>query len=208
MRVENFMLLESKLEFIRILEKRNGDLIQKLQDIQNGGHQKKEIEDRLAPYITPVTTRTLNINQNSEFEVIPYSLGFSRGGMFYQLSPGMVNKPMAPTNSNTKKEHDEVIVKAVKILKEDSIDHESYSINDLTHGYSRLDKTVGTQYELYFRSKKGIKNTFKHIQLFRPFAPLQKVQSQTYDKQSEWINLIMPLSGRIDTFRLCSLRSV
>ena len=199
MRVENFMLLKSKLEFIRILEKRNGDLIQKLQDIQNGGHQKKEIEDRLAPYITPVTTRTLNTNQTSKLEVIPYSLGFSRRGIFYQLSPGMVNnEPIAPANSNTKKEHDEVIVKAVKILNEDSIDHESYSINDLTYGYSRIHETVGTQYELYFRSK----NTFKHIQLFRPFAPLQKVQSQTYNKQGEWINLIMPLSGRIDTFRL------
>ena len=195
---ETLKLLESKLEFIRILEKRNGDLIKKLQDIQNGGHQKKEIEDRFAPYITPVTTRTLNIHQNSEFEVIPYD-SFSRTNMLYQLCPGMVNKPETLAIGDAKKEHNEVVVKAADILNEDSTD--SYSTNDLAYGYSRTDKTVGTQYELYFQSKGG-KNTFQHIQLFRPFAPLQKVQSQTYNKQGEWINLIMPLSGRTDTFRL------
>ena len=66
----------------------------------------------------------------------------------------------------------------------------------------RNDNLHGTVYDLYFRSPKS-PEIFKRVKLFRPFTALQQIgEPETLDTSREWINLILPLSGRLDKFRM------
>ncbi len=188
--------LDIQRDIVKDLERRNRQLIEKMSNLESGGPRKKELDYRLAPHIKPDVLRSLNIHQPSEFEVIPY-MSFTKDRL-YQLEPGMMNRPEAAPIGDKKKELQEILETSLAALNSNN-DRMPYNQWDLLQGYSRIDRTQGTQYELYFNSK-GKKNSFEHIQLFRPFAPLQKVQLLSYDKKNEWINLIVPLSGRVESF--------
>ena len=186
--------LEVQYGIVKDLERRNRQLIEKLSGLEIGS--RRRVDDyRLAPRIKPESIRMLNINQKSEFEVIPFT-AFSKDRL-YQLESGMINKPEVAPMGNKKEEFLNITHKALEILNKDNIG--LYRHNDLVQGYYRIDRMVGTQYELFYKSR-GKNNVFEHVQIFRPFAPLQKVQVQSYDKSKEWINLIVPLSGRVETF--------
>lgn len=192
-------MLDVQRELVKELERRNRQLIDKMSNIDSGRPRRKKDDYRLAPQIKPDTLRILNIQQHSEFEVIPYT-SFSKDRL-YQLDSGMFNKPELPANGDKKKEFDEIMDTALSILNEanDGDDYQ-YTAYDLLQGYWRTDRKIGTQYELYFHSR-GKRHIYEHLQLFRPFAPIQKVQLQNYDKRNEWINMIVPLSGRLETFQ-------
>ena len=196
--VETKRKLDTQRDLVTELERRNRQLIEKLQHVESGGPRRLDDDYRLAPDISPYKVRTLNIQQRSEFEVIPYtSFGKDR---LYSLEMGMVNKPEATAIGDRLVEMDQVMETALEILNSED-ENQQYTFHDLLEGYTRLKRTVGTQYDMYFRVKDK-KHVFQQVQLFRPFAPVQKVQVQTYDRQSEWINLIVPLAGRIDQFKL------
>ena len=192
--------LDVQRELVKELERRNRQLIDKMSYVETGGQRKRKDDYRLAPQIKPDILRTLNIQRHNEFEVIPYT-SFSKDRL-YQLDSGMLNKPELPATGDKRQEFDEMMDKALSILNKDGdSDRYQYTAYDLLQGYWRTDKRVGTQYELYFHSM-GKKHVYEHVQLFRPFAPIQKVQVQNYDKRNEWVNIIVPLSGRIETFKL------
>lgn len=190
--------LEVQREIVKDLEQRNRRLIDKLAHLESGGPRRRDTEDRLAPVITPMTIRTLNIQQDTEFEIIPYvSLSKDR---LYQLDSGMINKPETNAIGDKQRELSEVEDTALELLNQRK-QGRKYTMYDLLQGYMRTERTQGTQYNLYFYDKEK-KNVFQHVSIFRPFAPLQKVQVETFDKHNEWINLIMPLSGRLDTLKI------
>ena len=187
--------LDIQYEIVKDLERRNRQLIDRLSGLEIGS-RRREDDYRLAPQIKPETIRLLNIKQKSEFAVIPFT-AFSKDRL-YQLESGMINKPEVAAIGNKKVEFDNITRTALQILNKDNVE-KLYENKDLVQGYYRIDRMVGTQYELFYRSPSA-GNVFEHVQLFRPFAPLQKVQVQSYDKSKEWINLIISLSGRVDTF--------
>ena len=191
--------LEGQRVIIKDLERRNRQLIEKLSSLENSGPRRNEANERMAPRIGPNTVRTLNIQQSSEFEVLTY-IGFSKDRV-YPLELGMLNKPEIPAIGNTKQEMDEVMETSLSILNQGSdAKTAKYTPYDIAQGYTRNKKTLGTQYELFFHTKAK-KHSYEHVQLFRPFAPLQKVQVQSFDKMNEWINLIIPLYGRLDSMK-------
>ena len=196
--IETKRKLDIQRELVTELERRNQQLIDKLQHLESGGPRHREDDYRLAPDISPYKVRTLNILQRSEFEVIPYT-SFSKDKL-YSLEMGMGNKPEAKVTGDREKEMDEVMEKALEVLN-DGDEKQQYTFHDLLEGYTRIKRTVGTEYDMYFRVRDK-KHVFQQVQLFRPFAPIQKVQMQTFDRQEEWINLIVPLSGRIDQFKI------
>ena len=85
--------LEVQREIVKDLERRNRQLIEKLSSLESGGPRKRENDYRLAPQIGPNIIRKLNIQQPSEFEVIPY-VAFTKDRL-YQLESGLINKPGA-----------------------------------------------------------------------------------------------------------------
>lgn len=187
--------LDIQYGIVKDLERRNRQLIEKLSGLEIGS-RRREDDYRLAPQIKPATVRLLNIKQKSEFAVIPFT-AFSKDRL-YQLESGMINKPEVAPLGNKKLELDNITKSALQILNKDNTGR-LYEKKDLVQGYYRIDRLAGTQYELFYKSTVT-KNVFEHVQIFRPFAPLQQVQIQSYDKSEEWINLIVPLSGRVDTF--------
>lgn len=180
---------------VKDLERRNRQLIEKMSGLEIGS-RRREDDYRLAPQIKPETIRLLNIKQKSEFAVIPFT-AFSKDRL-YQLESGMINKPELAPIGNKKLEFENITRSALEILNKDGVGN-LYQSKNLVQGYYRIDRTMGTQYELFYKSPYS-ENVFDHVQIFRPFAPLQRVQVQSYDKSKEWINLIVPLSGRVDTF--------
>ena len=189
--------LEVQRQLVSDLERRNRQLIEKLANLEAGGPIRKDEQSRLASKISPDIVRTLNIRQENEFSVIPF-ISFTRDKL-YQLEPGMTKRPEEPPVGDKQSEHQQVIDLAVKLLNEHNHGDPVTSLK-LVEGYSRTDKMVGSQYDMYFDT--DTKNIFKHIQLFRPFAPVQTVQTETYDKRNEWINLIVPLAGRVEKFKV------
>lgn len=63
---------------------------------------------------------------------------------------------------------------------------------------TRTERTRGTVYELVFKGD-GPQN-FAQLVLFRPFGPLMKVKSDGVSTHGIIINIIVPLSGRVDAF--------
>ena len=55
------------------MERRNLLLIEKMAEIQYGRHQQKHMEGQMAPRISSMDLRTMNIRLSSEFEVILYT---------------------------------------------------------------------------------------------------------------------------------------
>ena len=187
--------LDVQYEIVQDLERRNRQLIEKMSGLEFGA-RRREDDYRLAPQIKPDTIRVLNIHQKSEFEVIPFT-AFTANRL-YQLESGMINRPEVAPIGNQKLELENITKKALEILNRDN-PGQPYENRDLIQGYHRVDRMVGTHYELFYRSTTT-KSVFEHVQIFRPFAPLQTIQHQTYDKRKEWINLVVPLSGRVETF--------
>lgn len=68
-----------------------------------------------------------------------------------------------------------------------------------TSGISRTEKDKGTMYELIFRGDSS--SEFRRLVFFRPFGPLMKVRHERLDAASIPINIVVPLSRRIDKFK-------
>ena len=188
--------LEVQMDRVRELEAHNRRLVKRLSGIDTGPGQDP-FSHRLAPQITSEQLRLINIHQKSEFEVLPY-VAINPDRM-YQLESGMLTKPEAAPMGINKLEQEQVIDQALEILNTDR-KWKLFNKRSLFYGYYRTDRLAGTEYELFFKSKDE-PSKFKHVQLFRPFAPVQEVKVQSYSK-NELINLIIPLSGRIDSFKI------
>lgn len=78
-----------------------------------------------------------------------------------------------------------------------------YSLEDFVEGLYRIDPTTGTQYEMYFRNKYAYTPNHIKVIVMRPFAPLTTITSETLPKtrEKELVHVILPLSGRTDTFQ-------
>ena len=135
----------------------------------------------------------------NEYEVIPWE-SFTKDRVFH-IEDGLAKRPEERPIGDRKREHAEVLALAVKLLNDENTDSTSpVTADDLVEGYSHLDRTQGSSYELYFRTKQ--KQVYKHLRLFRPLAPIHRLsQSEVVDYSHEWINIIMPLQERTSKFK-------
>lgn len=94
-----------------------------------------------------------------------------------------------------------------------------FTLDDFIEGVYRIDPTTGTQYEMYFRTREasaanrsihhehsaasGIQHGVTKMLVWRPFAPIQTVQTEMYvpRREKELVYIILPLSGRTATFQ-------
>ena len=143
----------------KTMETRNLQLIERMEEVQAGGHRRKHLEDRLAPRVTLIDLRTLNIRLSSEYEMLYYTL-FDKDSL-YSLDSGANNKPQLTPVGDKMREKDEVIDVALKNLNGNHSAIKQYKENDFLYGFSREEKTYGTQYEMYFQT--GTENIFQHV---------------------------------------------
>lgn len=78
-----------------------------------------------------------------------------------------------------------------------------YTFEDFLEGVFRTEPTSGSHFELYFRNKDA-SSPYSYVKLvmMRPFGPPMLIRNTTMSTSQEWVNLILPLSGRVETFRL------
>lgn len=172
------------------VNKRLTDQISEMQLPRRPGRRTEPAQVSLAQ------TRSLNVHLSSEYEVLQYST-FTKD-LVYELDPGLNGKPEASPIGHKKIEKDEVMQFALDAI---NLRGAKYTPNDLLYGYQRTDRVQGSQYELFFKSNEPSQSKYQHLTLFRPFAPLQLVQAEAFDKTTVWVNVIVPLSGRLATFK-------
>ena len=188
--------LEIQTKSCKLLEQKNMQLIKRMGETGQGGYHINQFENQLAPKVTRMDLRLLNTRLNSEYEVLPYT--YFNKNFLYSIEVGMNRKPEIVPIGDKKKEKEEILTFVLNELnkKEMATHKKRYQISHFVFGYYRQDRIFGTQYDLFFNTKN--EKTHQHISLFRPFAPLQRIVTEIYDKTNEWINIIMPLYGRLD----------
>ncbi len=78
-----------------------------------------------------------------------------------------------------------------------------YRTSDFHEGIYRTEPTAGAYYELFFRDKViPRKGNFRKVVVARQFSPIELVTKYPIYTKGELINLILPLAGRIDRFRI------
>ncbi|XP_031630202.1 chondroitin sulfate N-acetylgalactosaminyltransferase 2 isoform X2 [Contarinia nasturtii] len=154
---------------------------------------------------------------NNEYELLPFNhFTFSR---VYPIELGLGKRVVEKPIGFKRKDLLDALNRALDSLNKNASIR--YTLDDFSEGIYRIDPTTGTQYDLYFRTKEikeirkytSIANRLKShnndgikkLTIMRPFAPLQTIQIETFPKQrekeKEIVHIILPLSGRTDTFQ-------
>ena len=132
-----------------------------------------------------------------EYDVVPF--GSLTSKLVYSMEQGLSKRPSQRPKGDRKEELVEAVYFAIDELNKKKESSTDFSIENFVDGIYRTDRTVGTFYNLVFRGMH--ENYYYSMQLLRPFAPIQKYKSQIVDTSRIVINIIMPLSGRIEKFR-------
>jgi len=135
----------------------------------------------------------------TEFEVVPFD-GVAFNAV-YQIDHGLSGNPAERPYGFKGKDYFEVMNFAVEALYNYEGKDMETTARDLVDGIMRIDRLVGSQYDFYFKSANS--KVFHRVKIERPFGPLRLAGSiETIDTNNELINLILPLSGRLDKFKL------
>ncbi|KAG0711348.1 Chondroitin sulfate N-acetylgalactosaminyltransferase 2 [Chionoecetes opilio] len=168
---------------------------------QNASSQVVPVDGACAAVIQHQVTQseiTQGISLNNEYEVVPFS-HFTWSRLYPSelgLGKRVVEKPIGFKRRD--------ILAALTA----ALDHLNtpvparFSVDDFVEGMYRTVATSGTQYELVFHARQANHSwhQYRTVTLMRPFAPLTVVTRDPHSTR-QMINIILPLSGRIDTFR-------
>lgn len=141
------------------------------------------------------------VSLKTEYELIPFAK-FTLSKIFL-VEPGLGKRVVEKPIGSKRKDIVDVVLFAVEELNRNRANNDrKYSGEDFIEGMYRTEPVTGTQYELFFRNlDKPQKNLYTKITILRPFSPLLNLESNIKNTSQIWINLILPLSGRVDAFR-------
>lgn len=138
----------------------------------------------------------------TEYDVVPFNrFTLTR---IYMVDPGLGKRVVEKPIGFKKKDIFEVVGFGLEALnRERPSAKKRYVMDDFLEGVYRTEPTTGTHYELYYRNidNRGTTAQYTKVTVMRPFGPLQAVKTDQIQTSKEWINIIVPLSGRIETFR-------
>ena len=136
----------------------------------------------------------------NEFEVVPFD-SFTASAIYSVNKEGILNRPSIRPLGTRYKEHNEVLKFALRALNGEVVGREKLTQANLDNGITRLDRLNGMQYNLFFTNSKP--NQYNRVKIHRPFDNLELVDSvETVDTSKKLINLILPLSGRLENFKI------
>ncbi|KAM4575678.1 chondroitin sulfate N-acetylgalactosaminyltransferase 1-like isoform 1-T1 [Odontesthes bonariensis] len=139
----------------------------------------------------------------SEYTLIPFDTFTLQ--TVYQLETGLTRHPAErPGRKDRRDELIGSVETALHVLNgpqhsDNTVRKITYSPSDFIQGLTRTERDRGSVYELMF--KGGGSRDFTQLVLFRPFGPVMKVKSESVNTRSMIINIVVPLSKRVDTFR-------
>lgn len=135
----------------------------------------------------------------NEMEVVPFD-SFTTAGIYSVKKEDLVDRPSKRPYGTRHKEQDEVLKFALRALNDEiGGTGEKATQANLDNGITRLNRLNGMQYNLVFTASKP--NQYHRVKVRRPFSNLELVDSvESVDTSKEIINLIIPLSGRLQKF--------
>uniref|UniRef100_A0A672Z7B7 Hexosyltransferase n=1 Tax=Sphaeramia orbicularis TaxID=375764 RepID=A0A672Z7B7_9TELE len=140
----------------------------------------------------------------SEYAVIPFDTFTLR--RVYQLETGLTKHPEErPVRKDRRDELIGTVETALHVLNgplqhvDNTRRKHTFSPSDFIEGLTRTERNRGSVYELMFKGDGP--QDFTQLVLFRPFGPVLKVKSDRVDTRSMLINIIVPLSKRVDAFK-------
>lgn len=135
---------------------------------------------------------------NNEYEIVPFT--HFTFGRVYPVTLGLGKRVVEKPIGYKRKDLLEVFVKALDLINKDKRGKQRYTVDDFAEGLFRNEPTTGTHYELYFKEKNTTRSYHKVV-LMRPFSSVLTLSNEKVRTSKELINVILPLSGRIDAFR-------
>ncbi|KAK3090177.1 hypothetical protein FSP39_009750 [Pinctada imbricata] len=142
------------------------------------------------------------VEMKSEYELTAFNR-FTLNRI-YLVEPGLGKRVVEKPIGQKKKDLGEVITYGVELLNKGRKNSSRlYTVSDFIEGIYRTEPVSGTQYELYYRNlnNSGL-GKYTRVIILRPFGPLIPALSSPIYTDTVWINLILPLKGRIDSFKL------
>uniref|UniRef100_A0A3B4AXH9 Hexosyltransferase n=1 Tax=Periophthalmus magnuspinnatus TaxID=409849 RepID=A0A3B4AXH9_9GOBI len=144
------------------------------------------------------------VKVSSEHAVIPYD-AFTLQRV-YQLETGLTKHPEErPVRRDRRDELNGAVESALHVLNGPQLHMDpkrkktTFSPADFIQGLTRTERDRGTVYDLIF--KGDTPQEFTELVLFRPFGPVLKVRSDRVDTSRILVNIVVPLSKRLDTFK-------
>lgn len=146
---------------------------------------------------------TQGASLNNEYELVAFThFTLSR---VYPTELGLGKRVVEKPIGFKRKDLLEAVSSALELLNRNTSLHgkPKYTSEDFLEGLYRSVPTTGTEYEMYFRVRQGKTQGYTKLTVMRPFAPLVSLSSNTLpqSKDKELIHVILPLSGRIQTFQ-------
>lgn len=143
------------------------------------------------------------VEMKSEYEVVAFNR-FTINRIFL-VDPGLGKRVIEKPIGFKKKDLLEVISFGVSALNKEK--HPTavrkYTLSDFIEGVFRTEPTTGTHYELYFRNiDTSGGGQYSKVIVMRPFGLLLPVKTDSISTGKSWINIILPLKGRLDSFEL------
>lgn len=195
---EQISHLLSKIDELRKIEEIPANLLQNLKIKSPEKFQIESAENH--------TDVLLGIPLNNEFEVIPF-LRFTATRV-YLVEPGLGRRVIEKPIGYKRKDIKEVLEFALKQLNNNNNNNNgnnirtTYTLSDFLEGIYRTLPSMGTYYELYFRNieKKHHSPQYVKVVIQRLMNEPSFVLRENLSVKEKPINIILPLSGRIDSF--------
>ncbi|XP_061196132.1 chondroitin sulfate N-acetylgalactosaminyltransferase 1-like [Saccostrea echinata] len=122
----------------------------------------------------------------------------------YLVDPGLGKRVVEKPIGSKRRDLYEVISYSVGTLNEQRKNMSKiFTISDFIEGIYRTDPASGTHYELYFRNINSKESgRYSKVAILKPFGPLMTAINTTVRTRETWINIILPLKGRLDSFEI------
>lgn len=134
---------------------------------------------------------------NNEYEVISFNhFTLTR---VYPIDLGLGKRVVEKPIGFRRKDLNQVLQNSLDGLNRNQT-KAKYTLEDFVEGIYRTEPTTGTQYELYFKGKGKATGLVK-VTALRPYAPLIHINSLSLGAKKELVHIILPLSGRVQTFQ-------
>ena len=184
-------------------------MIRTLQEYRNNTEQQKLVPKAHNLNDTIQSAEVLKgVSLKSEYELIPFTR-FTMNKIFL-VEPGLGKRVIEKPIGYKRKDILNVVVYAVDQINQNRTkDMRQYSVDDFIEGLYRTEPISGTLYELFFRDIDNPQRyTYRKMTVIRPFTTLHNIADHKQNTSQTWINLILPLSGRLESFHQFMLRFV